>query len=59
MSLHFEHSFEDVWYVVAKIVPFACFGGPTIYAVTGELFMDRLTPQQQAMVRAEPLSRTP
>jgi hypothetical protein len=59
ISLHFEHSFEDVWYIVAKIVPFACLGGPTIYSVVGELFMDRLTPQQQAMVRAEPLSRTP
>lgn len=57
MSLHCEWSFDDVAYIVARIVPFAQYGGPTVYAVVGELIPNNLSPSELARARQEPLLR--
>jgi hypothetical protein len=57
VSLHFEFSFDEVCYIVARIKLFDSLGGPANYVVVGELFTERLSSSLQEMIHAEPLSR--
>src|ERR1700730_2940748 len=57
VSLHFECSFDEVCYIVARIKLFDSLGGPPNYVVVGELFIERLSLSLREMLPAEQLRR--